>query len=302
MSASPATDLQILKSLPNETLTTVFEYLRSDNLVSLTRVCRRFQGISERLLYSNIVITENIHCDSDGYLSPRQTEGCCTAVLLRPYLATNTKKISIRWQYNPGRVQDDDNQLAPSVVPGLRYLLRSAHSLETLELHLVGYEGNWYDLLDGCSFKLRCMALNGPVNAPVEWFISTQPNIIHLHLGDHHLPLHLSPHDLPSLETFRGDAQTAASILPGRPVHGLALSGREPSEESLIAFAHTRLPIRRLDLGSISITPMQLLTISKHLPALKSLRMRLALRHTLHFTFSGMVSNQESVVLPVHCV
>ena len=88
MSASPATDLQILKSLPNETLTTVFEYLRSDNLVSLTRVCRRFQGISERLLYSNIVITENIHCDSDGYLSPRQTEGCCTAVLLRPYLAT----------------------------------------------------------------------------------------------------------------------------------------------------------------------------------------------------------------------
>jgi hypothetical protein len=143
------------------------------------------------------------------------------------------------------------------------------------------------------------MALSGPVNAPVEWFLRTQPNIIHLHLGDHHLPVHLAPHDLPSLETFRGDAKTAACILPGRPVLGLALNGHEPTEESLIAFAYTSQPIRRLDLGSLSVTPMQLLTVSKHLTALETLRMRLALRHTLHFTFSGMVSNSTAPPLPL---
>ena len=292
MSALVAPDIQDLTVLPNETLTTIFEHLGNDSLVSLVRVCRRFQGIGERLLYCNIVIVESIHRDSDGYMSPQQTEGCCTAVLLRPYLASNTKKISIRWQHDSRHVQDDF-ELAPSVAPGLRYLLRSAHSLEILELHLAGYRGSWHDLLDGYSFQLRCVALSGPVNAPVEWFLSTQPNIIHLNLGDHRLPLRLAARDLPSLETFRGDARTAASILPGRPVQGLALSGQEPSVECLIAFAYTRLPIRRLDLGGLSITPRQLLTISKHLTAVESLRMRLALRHTLHFTFSGMVSNAQ---------
>lgn len=284
-----APDVQALATLPNETLTTIFEHLGRESIVAVIRVCRRFQGIGERLLYSDIVITESLQRDPDGFMSPQHTERCCTAVLLRPYLVSNTKRISIRWQRDRTR-DSDDFELAPSVVPGLRYLLRSAYALESLELHLTSFNGSWNDLLDGCTFQVRCMALSGPVNAPIDWFLAMQPGIIHLHLGDHHIPLHLASHDVPVLETYRGDARAAASILPGRPVHGLALSGQELSEECLIAFAYTRLPLRRLDLGNLSVTPRQLLTISKHLTALESLRMRLALRHTLHFTFSGMVS------------
>ena len=59
-----------------------------------------------------------------------------------------------------------------------------------------------------------------------------------------------------------------------------------------------RKPVKKLDLSALSVTPMQLLTISKHLTALETLRMRLALRHTLHFTFSGMVNTSSALSSP----
>ncbi len=49
--------------------------------------------------------------------------------------------------------------------------------------------------------------------------------------------------DLPFLASFRGDARAAASLLPGRPVRALALSGTEPSEAALIACGLARYPI-----------------------------------------------------------
>lgn len=286
MPASPP--FSVLLALPNETLTTVIEYLGPQSLARLVRVCRRLQGVGERLLYGEISISESVDGDPDAIVTPHQTDGCCTAVRRRPHLALSVKKISIRWIRDRAR-SHHHLRLAPGVIYGLRTLLQMSVLTESLELHLAGYGGGYAELFDGCGFQLRYLALSGPVNAPVEWFIRNHPGIVHLHLGDHHVPLCLAPDDLPLLETFRGDPQTAASILPGRPVRGLALSGHEPSEQSLIAFAFTKRPIRRLDLSGLSITPNQLLTISKHLTALETLRMRLALRHTLHFTFSGMV-------------
>ena len=123
--------------------------------------------------------------------------------------------------------------------------------------------------------------------------LRAQPTLRDLYLGGDtaRQALALTPNDLAWLSSFRGDARVAASVLPGRPVTVLTLSnGGEPSEAVLRACACTARPVRRLDLSALAVTPTQLLAISKHLTQLHALRMRLALRHTLHFTFSGMVS------------
>lgn len=283
-----------LLSLPNETLHAAFEYLPSTSLVSLLRVCRRLHGIVERLLYTNISVIESVDTNTVGpspttIITPHTTLALCTSVSSRPYLSPCVRRLAIRWTRDRARKNEILN-LSPTVIPSLHSLLYTSHHIESLELHLTGWRGGYDELLSRCSFRLKSLALSGPLNAAIEWFLSSQPDIVNLHLGDHHAPLHLAPSDLPHLETFRGDALAAASVLPGRPVLGLALSGYEPSERSLISLAYTTFPIRCLDLSGLSVTPSQLLTISKHLTALETLRMRLALRHTLHFTFSGMVS------------
>ncbi|KAI5124261.1 hypothetical protein M0805_005110 [Coniferiporia weirii] len=279
-----------LLSLPNETLSTVLAHLPPGSLVSLVRVSRRLQSISERLLYSDISISDSVDGDPDTIVTPYQTQGCCTAVRRRPHLASSIRRILIRWSRDRAR-QHHECRFAPGVLRGLHDLLLAAAQIDVLELHLAGLPAgyDYAELLGGTAFHLRRLALSGPVDGPVEWFLRVQPGVVHLQLGDHRRPLVLAPHDLPLLESFRGDARCAASVLPGRPVSGLALSGYEPSEELLVAFAYSKLPIRRLDLSGLSVTPTQLLTISKHLTALETLRMRLALRHTLHFTFSGMM-------------
>ena len=284
-----------LLSLPNETLHTVFNYLPPPALVSLLQVCRRLHGVVERILYATISINESVDTNTarpspNVIITPHTTLSFCTTVRARSYLLPCIRRLAIRWTRDRARKNEVMN-LSSTVIPSLQSVLLSAPNVDSLELHLAGWRGGYEELLRGCSFRLKSLALSGPLNAPVEWFLSSQPGIVYLHLGDHHAPLRdLSPSDLPRLETFRGDALAAASILPGRPVLGLALSGYEPSERSLISFAYTKYPIRCLDLSGLSVTPTQLLTISKHLTALETLRMRLALRHTLHFTFSGMVS------------
>lgn len=277
-----------LLSLPNETLITILHYLSPPSLVALIRSCKRLQGVCERLLYSDIDIEESVDGDPQAIVTPFKTDGCCTAVRRRPYLATAIKRISIRWTRDRARSRHQV-LLAPGIASSLRCLLHMASYIDTLELHLAGFRGSYREILEGCAFRLRVLALSGPENVEVEWFLQLQSGVAHLHLADQHRPLRLRNFDLPFLESFRGDARAAATIVPGRPIRALALSGHEPTEQSLIACGHSKHPIRRLDLGNLSITPTQLLIISKHLTAPETLRIRLALRHTLHFTFSGMV-------------
>lgn len=278
---------QMLLSLPNETLTTVFQYLGQESLITLVGVCRRLQGVGERILYSNVIISD-IADESLSVFTPNKTLSCCTTIARRPHLASVIRSFHVRWN-REGR-QRFEGRLAFGVIPCLRHVLQLSTQLESLELHLAGFRGSYEEVLEGCAFQLRVLSLSGPTDAPTEWFLHTQPAVLHLHLGDQHQPLRLAPPDLPVLETFRGDPPTAASILASRPVYGLALSGHVPSEECLRAFASASTPIRCLDLASLSITPTHLLNLSKHLTAVECLRMKLALRHTLHFTFSGMVS------------
>lgn len=277
-----------LLSLPNETVSTVFEFVTSaTDLAAAVRVCHRLHGVGERALYTNIVIVDPIDNQSSSVVIPHKTVCCCTTILRKDYLASFIKKFHLRWTKDQVRIAE--GRIPQPVVERLSRVLQRSNHIESLELHLAGFSGFYQEILDQCFFQLRYFSLSGSTNKPIEWFLHSQPTLVHLHLGDQHLPLTLLTEDLPVLEWFRGDPITAASILPFRPVTGLSLIGREPTEDCLRAFSDSTIPIRALDLGGLSITPMQLVMISKHLSALESLRMRLALRHTLHFTFSGMV-------------
>ena len=280
-----------LLDLPNETLDHVFVFLGPAALSALMRVCARFRGISERPLYTDVALTDSVDGDPNTVVAPPRTLACCNVIASRPYLAQCIRRLQVRWTRDRAR-RLTECRLEPVVMERLRELLRAANQIEVLELHLAGLPAN-YDfgvLLDKTTFRLHRLALSGPPDAQIERFLSTQPFITYLHLADHHRPVILSSQDLPLLETFRGNVRCAASIIPGRPVSALILSGHEPSEQQLTALSCGREPVRNLDLSALSVTPTQLLTISKHLTALETLRMRLALRHTLHFTFSGMVS------------
>ena len=138
--------------------------------------------------------------------------------------------------------------------------------------------------------KLRVLWLSGLRGAP-ECFLHNHPGLLHLRIPDYHMPLQLAPSDLPALASFRGSPVAAASLLPGRPVQSLALVGYEfVGEAALVALGTTSVPVAALDLTGMSVTPTLLRDIARALPAIRALRVRLALRHTLHYALSGIVS------------
>ena len=132
-------------------------------------------------------------------------------------------------------------------------------------------------------------------------FLARTPSITQLRLADLHAPLALPPPPLvlPILTSFRGSAPTAASILPGRPVHSLSLVGdRFVTVRDLTRIAMAGMgagasagSVRVLDLSNMSVTPLLLRDFSQYLGrSVVCLRVRLALRHTLHHALSGIVS------------
>ncbi|EMD38796.1 hypothetical protein CERSUDRAFT_112533 [Gelatoporia subvermispora B] len=195
----------------------------------------------------------------------------------------------------------------PFVEPALATLnraLRTLVQLDALELALglPGVPISTRGILDGCAFPhLRLFALSGigrgaapPKHsltpAPrLEWFLARTPALQHLRLADMYEPLALASTDLPQLASFRGSAAAAASVLPGRPVRQLALVGHEfVTERDLERIAQSAARIRWLDLSAMSVTPILLRDVSRHLTRVEVLRVKLALRHTLHWTMSGI--------------
>ncbi|CAL1715477.1 unnamed protein product [Somion occarium] len=286
--------------LPNETLFAILEHLQSNTLIPVLRVSRRFQAIAERILYANICIVETLPRSSPV---PYATACCFKTLLDRPHLSEVVKRISIRWQTESGPRE----QYMPYVEPVLETMnraLRSLTALETLELAF-GLSGGTISsrgILEGCSFPaLRLFSLSGvgrgslnpkthpTPTPPIEWFLSETPSIQHLRLADCHETLELQPSDLPFLTTFRGSAPTAASVLPGRPVQLLSLVGHEfVTQRDLERIACSSARIRWLDLSSMSVTPILLRDISRHLFGVEYLKLKLALRHTLHHALSGI--------------
>ena len=288
--------------LPNETLYAIFENLSSASLTTVIRASHRFRLVAERVLYASIIISETL---PRTHPVPHRTITCADTILARPHLVDVVRKLSVRWQTDLSARDEYPAAVQPALA-ALNRALRTLASLEQLDLAL-GLSGATLDVravLGGCAFPaLRVFALSGigrgplspklhPVEpAPVAWFLADTPAVEHLHLHDCYAALELPPAALRALQGFRGPAIAAAGVLPGRPVRALALVGHEfITERDLGRIARTSVPIRWLDLSGMSVTPILLRDLSRHLHDVEVLKVRLALRHTLHHALSGIVS------------
>lgn len=289
-------------TLPNEMLAAIFRHLQTETLVQVVQVSHRFRAIAGIILYTNVTITDTLPRSSPF---PYKTSAFCDTVVRYAQLPEVVKKISIRWQTETGP-RDAYMPYVEPVLCALNKALLTLTHIESLELAF-GLSGGTISsrgVLNDCSFPaLRIFSLSGvgrgnlttkthpDPTPPIEWFLSATPSIQHLRLADCHEPLHLQPCDLPSLSTFRGSAPTAASVLPGRPVQLLSLVGHEfVTERDLQLIASTSVRIKWLDLSSMSVTPLLLRDVSRHLFGVEHLKVKLALRHTLHHAMSGIVS------------
>ncbi|GBE83687.1 hypothetical protein SCP_0507430 [Sparassis crispa] len=285
--------------LPNETLTIIFENLQPGVLAEVMRASHRLRAVTERILYANIVVAESLSAAS---LSPVHTINCCETLVAHPHLADVVRKLAVRWHTDPGPREPYLTSVIPAVST-LNQALCSLIHLESLELAfgLTGAPLSLHDVLTHCTFPaLRLFALSGigrgtlppkfhAPSPPIAWFLADTPSIQHLRLPDLHERVTLAPADLPFLATFRGSPIAAASVIPGRPVHSLALVGHQfVTEPDLEHIAQSAVRIRWLDLSGMSVTPILLRDISRHLTSMEFLKVRLALRHTLHHSLSGI--------------
>ncbi|KAH9931809.1 uncharacterized protein B0H18DRAFT_1116070 [Fomitopsis serialis] len=299
--------------LPVETLYAIFDHLqpRPGELAQVARVCQRFRVIAERILYAHIFIQEGLPRSSPF---PHRVHRCCDTLLARPDLHDVVRRLTVRWQTDPS-ARDQYEPFVQPVLLSLNRTLRFLTQLESLDLALglVGVSVSVRSVLSGCYFPgLRLFALYGigPGSIPVkdcpdalvlQHFLSATRTLEHLVLGDHYAALALAPHDLPLLAAFKGTATAAASIVPGRAVTHLTLVGQDQFPPRLLAeLAFGREPIRTLDLSAVSVTPNTLKAISCYLSGVVDLKIRFALRHTLHHSFTGITLTLLFALCPLH--
>ncbi|KIY52958.1 hypothetical protein FISHEDRAFT_34348 [Fistulina hepatica ATCC 64428] len=312
-----------LVDLPNELLIAILEHLRSTDLCALSQTCRHLCAVAERVLYSSIVISEHLmECvlserPQERVCLPMRTLRCCDSLLRRPHLTSIVRQFSIRWQTaNAADHSHADSQRMSAVCARISCVLRSLVALERLEL-LLGPEVDVNVVIRHCRLPaLRYCALSA--EAPLEVipsfsapssasapqlveFLSHVPRLTHLrlheHLDDHvqaarsHTLLAnpLPAGALPVLCAFRGSPAAAAALLPGRPVHYLSLSGQDDDfAVHLARLARTSVPVRYLDLATMAVRPGLLRSVAVYFPVVEGIKIRLALRHTLHYTMSGI--------------
>ena len=301
-------------SLPNEILSTIFDELPSSTLATVACVSFRFNAVAERILYSAISVTDLL---SETSPYPLRTLWWCEAMCHRPHLIDTTRKIQIRWQAHQSTPAPPHYLV--NTCERLGQVIRLLVSLESLELslgpaNLVTTHNNTTPIhaleriIRNCHFSnLRSCSLStertkgvSPYTSILSSFLASLPVLRHLKLSDLHTGVEYLPLEaLPLLTSFRGSADAAASILPGRPVQYLSLIGEDSdvNRDNLPRMTYTTLPLRCLDLSAMAIRPVLLRNVSTYLPTVESLRVKLALRHTLHYSFSGIVSTTEDVFL-----
>ena len=292
--------------LPNETLSAIFHYLPHPTLAVLALISRRLGGVAERLLYSSVCLTDMLSVSSP---KPYKTLRWCRSMLQRLYLRESTKKLQIRWQAAPGTPPSHHLQNACSDIANVLRFLIYLESLEIFlgpaniavscshdeHIHAVerAIRGCQLPLLRHCSLGAEWTKGAQPYTSILTSFLVSLPAVRHLKLADHHTGLGLPPGVMPNLVSFRGSANAAAALLPGRPVQVLSLIGQDSdvNRENLPPMMYTTVPLRYLDLSAMSVRPLLLRNISTHLSTVETLRIKLALRHTLHYSFSGIVSS-----------
>ena len=290
--------------LPNEILHAIFDHLPQPALTCIVLVSHRWRANAERLLYSSIVINEVLPSSSIMELKgvhsmpavPTVTLRCCETLSSYPHLAEYVRRFHVRWQTDavesPALLLLIAQNIAKSLVPTFRHL----DSLE-LSFGLASYLVPALVVAPRIPaaflppFRLpdlRSLALHG-IGEPPEPVLRNHPALLHLKLADYPRPLRLLPTDVPRLRSFRGHPATAASVLPGRPVEALGLVGLDPATEADLARIAAGSRVRSLDLSGASVTPTVLRSVSRHLSHVEWLKVRLALRHTLHYALSGIV-------------
>ncbi|KAI0251409.1 hypothetical protein BJV78DRAFT_1361558 [Lactifluus subvellereus] len=300
--------------LPNELLNAIFDHLSQDALSRVALVSRRWRDIAERLLYTAIVIDEVLPRTSPGGALkgtqttmptvPAATLRCCETLSSRPHLTEYVRRFHMRWQTDavesPALLLLIAQNVLGTLVPTLVHLdeLELAFGLaEHIPALLVPSPSDSGGVATATAFllrpfrlpSLRTLALRGIGGEPPEHVLRDHPALQHLRLGDYRKPLRLRPTDVPHLRTFCGHPVAAASVLPGRPVQALGLVGCESAtERDLACIAAGSLPLRSLDLSAMSVTLTLLRNLSRHLSHVEWLRVRLALRHTLHYALPGI--------------
>ena len=294
-------------ALPNETLAAILSELPPPSLAAVACVSVRFNAVAERILYASVYIAETL---SEASPLPYRTLHWCEAMRRRPHLFDAARRLHIRWQSTSPPTQP--SPYLPSACDELARVLRHLSLLESLDLflgpaNLVPATNQHPPLhaveraVAGCRFaQLRACALGADAAKGAQAYTralgaflgALPPALRALRLDLAGAPPGLSPRALPSLTHFRGSADAAAALLPGRPVRALALVGDDAdvTRENLPRMAATAGALRALDLSAMPARPLLLRNVSTHLPAVESLRVRLALRHTLHYSFSGIVS------------
>ncbi|KIJ20604.1 hypothetical protein PAXINDRAFT_95682 [Paxillus involutus ATCC 200175] len=280
--------------LPNETLTAIFFGLSPAALTSIGRVCRQWRVVAEWILYTDVSISETLSATSPF---PYNTLRCCQTLVTYSHLASGLRKFHIRWM--PDHSDHYDPRLH-TVLSSLFRAINLSDNLKSLELDLglssLPVHPTSTSLVfpsgDKTLRSLRHISLNGiGYFAPnrLAQFLDNVPSIQHLRLPDYGDQIALLPNALPSLMSFCGSSRAAAAVLPGRPVHALALIGHgSVADAELSRMAMTSIPLRHLDMSAISATPILLRSVSRNLPMIESLKVKLALRHTLHFAMSGI--------------
>ena len=290
--------------LPNETLSAIFSQLSPDSLARLAQVSVRFQAVAERVLYSSISIRDILSEDSP---IPWRTLRCCRSILLRSHLVDSMSVLHIRWQTDPNSPSS-----RPRLASASAKLAESLHRLTSLvsldlilgpvnlalsfpdTLHAIEriIYGTHFPYLRYCSLGADWIKGARTYNGVLNTFLVSLPELRHLRLIDHRSPIQIPATALPHLSSFRGSPDTAASLLPGRPVQNLQLIGHDSdiNRENLPRFSNTTTPIRFIDLSVMSIRPTLLRNIALYLPTVKMLKIKLALRHTLHYALAGAVS------------
>lgn len=146
--------------------------------------------------------------------------------------------------------------------------------------------------LHSCSLNTDFVKGCRPYTTELTVFLSSLENLNHLRLGDcQSLPSPMAMGSLLLLKSFRGTPSVAASLLPDRPVQDLGLCGQDTgiTAHALLQMQLTTIPLRSLDLSAVSLRPVTLRAVCTAFPHLERIRIRLALRHTLHYALSGIV-------------
>jgi hypothetical protein len=325
-----------MEALPNEIISAILASLPTLALQQTLLTCHRFRSLSELELYSSVAIQESVILTGSQDAGPYRTWRWCRTILERPHLVDFVKNLSIKWitdhhrsQYLPTSGPPyypvgnaippplvDEIDLEPVFIE-LATILPSLTLLESLELHLTPAHTSEPDprLALGCrlftsvSFpNLSQLCLTGLVPPPEFFLPASLPSLSTLRLSDiHELPYQFPYDAVPNLSSFRGSPATAAMVLPDRPVKTLSLVGYEylkVSEWQCISRVQPApsFPgdegIETLDLSGMSVTPTLLRDVAKWIPTVRILKVRLALRHTLHHAFGGIVSTQSTSHLP----